>query len=86
MVEGVRSRRSTSAIRSGEYAMGPVKFFDEAWYRRTSAWGDAQPVEPSSTVDGSEFVAEKCKKLAAAAEPSHPMNTAEADGHTCASG
>jgi uncharacterized protein YdaU (DUF1376 family) len=59
---------------SGEYAMGPAKFFGEAWYRRTAAWRDAQPAE-SGTVDGSDFIEQKRKKRAAATQTSPQMNT-----------
>ena len=62
---------------SGEYAMGPVKFFGEAWYRRTAAWRDAQP-ESHATVDGSDFIEQKRKKRAAA-ETSPQMNADSAD-------
>jgi len=34
-----------SAKGSGQFAMGPVKFFGEGWYRRTAAWRDSSPEE-----------------------------------------
>jgi uncharacterized protein YdaU (DUF1376 family) len=73
-LEYTRSRKG-----SGEYAMGPTKFFGEAWFRRTAAWRDAQPVEPSSTVDGSDFIAEKRKKRAAATQTSPLMDADNTD-------
>jgi uncharacterized protein YdaU (DUF1376 family) len=48
---------------SGQYAMGPAKFFGEGWYRRAAAWRDQQQ-EPAS-LDGAGFIEEKRKKRAA---------------------
>ena len=53
---------------SGEFAMGPVKFFSEGWYRRAAAWRDAQPAA-SGTVDGSDFIEQKRRKRAEAMTP-----------------
>ena len=57
-----------SAKGSGQYAMGPAKFFGEGWYRRTAAWRD-QPQEPSA-LDGSAFIEEKRRKREAASAAS----------------
>lgn len=71
-LEYTRSRKG-----SGEYAMGPAKFFGEAWYRRTASWRDTQPESPG-TLDGSDFIEQKRKKRAAA-QTSPQMNTDETD-------
>lgn len=52
-----------SAKGSGQFAMGPVKFFGEGWYRRTAAWRDAS-AEETQTLDGAAFIEEKRKKRA----------------------
>ncbi len=52
-----------SAKGSGQYAMGPAKFFGEGWYRRTAAWRDAA-AEEEQTLDGAAFIEEKRKKRA----------------------
>ncbi len=54
-----------SAKGSGQYAMGPAKFFGEGWYRRTAAWRDAA-AEEAQTMDGAAFIEEKRKKREAA--------------------
>jgi uncharacterized protein YdaU (DUF1376 family) len=54
-----------SAKGSGQYAMGPAKFFGEGWYRRTAAWRDAS-TEETQTMDGAAFIEEKRKKRKAA--------------------
>ena len=77
-LEYTRSRKG-----SGEYAMGPAKFFGEAWYRRAAAWRDAQR-EPSGSVDGSDFIAAKRKKRAAAENPSPLMNADDGDQQSSA--
>jgi uncharacterized protein YdaU (DUF1376 family) len=53
-----------SAKGSGQYAMGPAKFFGEGWYRRAAAWRD-QPQEPAAQ-DGTAFIEEKRRKREAA--------------------
>jgi len=55
-----------SAKGSGQFAMGPVKFFGEGWYRRTAAWRDSSP-EETQAMDGTAFIEEKRKKRASAA-------------------
>jgi uncharacterized protein YdaU (DUF1376 family) len=55
-----------SAKGSGQFAMGPVKFFGEGWYRRTAAWRDSSP-EETQALDGAAFIEEKRKKRANAA-------------------
>jgi len=40
-----------SAKGSGQFAMGPVTFFDECWYRRTAAWRDSSR-EEMQALDG----------------------------------
>jgi uncharacterized protein YdaU (DUF1376 family) len=52
-----------SAKGSGQFAMGPVKFFGEGWYRRTAAWRDSSPEEMQAT-DGTAFIEEKRRKRA----------------------
>jgi len=54
-----------SAKGSGQFAMGPVKFFGEGWYRRTAAWRDGSTEETQAT-DGTEFIEAKRKKRASA--------------------
>jgi uncharacterized protein YdaU (DUF1376 family) len=54
-----------SAKGSGQFAMGPVKFFGEGWYRRTAAWRDSSP-EETQALDGAAFIEEKRKKRARA--------------------
>ena len=54
-----------SAKGSGQFAMGPVKFFGEGWYRRTAAWRDA-PAEETQAMDGAPFIEAKRKKRASA--------------------
>jgi hypothetical protein len=54
-----------SAKGSGQFAMGPVKFFGEGWYRRTASWRDAAQ-EESQSLDGAAFIEEKRKKRASA--------------------
>lgn len=53
--------RSTKG--SGQFAMGPVKFFGEGWYRRTAAWRDSSTEETQSQ-DGAAFIEAKRKKRA----------------------
>ena len=55
--------RSTKG--SGQFAMGPVKFFGEGWYRRTAAWRDSS-TEETQSLDGTAFIEEKRKKRASA--------------------
>ncbi|MGB9119658.1 MAG: DUF1376 domain-containing protein [Candidatus Angelobacter sp.] len=52
-----------SAKGSGQFAMGPVKFFGEGWYRRTAAWRDSSTEETQSQ-DGAAFIEAKQKKRA----------------------
>jgi uncharacterized protein YdaU (DUF1376 family) len=52
-----------SAKGSGQFAMGPVKFFGEGWYRRTAAWRDSSTEETQSQ-DGAAFIEAKRKKRA----------------------
>ena len=52
-----------SAKGSGQFAMGPVKFFGEGWYRRTAAWRDAS-TEETHALDGTAFIEEKRRKRA----------------------
>jgi len=54
-----------SAKGSGQFAMGPVKFFGEGWYRRTAAWRDSS-TEETQALDGAAFIEEKRKKREAA--------------------
>jgi len=54
-----------SAKGSGQFAMGPVKFFGEGWYRRTAAWRDAS-AEETQALDGTAFIEEKRRKRASA--------------------
>lgn len=54
-----------SAKGSGQYAMGPAKFFGEGWYRRTASWRDAA-AEEIQTMDGTAFIEEKRRKREAA--------------------
>jgi uncharacterized protein YdaU (DUF1376 family) len=54
-----------SAKGSGQFAMGPVKFFGEGWYRRTAAWRDSS-TEETQSLDGSAFIEAKRKKRASA--------------------
>jgi hypothetical protein len=54
-----------SAKGSGQFAMGPVKFFGEGWYRRAAAWRDSSPEEPRA-LDGTAFIEEKRRKRKAA--------------------
>jgi uncharacterized protein YdaU (DUF1376 family) len=54
-----------SAKGSGQFAMGPVKFFGEGWYRRTAAWRDGS-TEETQALDGTAFIEEKRKKRRAA--------------------
>jgi uncharacterized protein YdaU (DUF1376 family) len=56
-----------SAKGSGQFAMGPVKFFGEGWYRRTAAWRDAAS-EETQLLDGTAFIEEKRRKRAAAVD------------------
>jgi uncharacterized protein YdaU (DUF1376 family) len=55
-----------SAKGSGQFAMGPVKFFGEGWYRRTAAWRDGS-TEETQAMDGAAFIEEKRRKRANAA-------------------
>jgi uncharacterized protein YdaU (DUF1376 family) len=55
-----------SAKGSGQFAMGPVKFFGEGWYRRTAAWRDSSP-EETQALDGTEFIEAKRRKRSEAA-------------------
>jgi uncharacterized protein YdaU (DUF1376 family) len=57
-----------SAKGSGQFAMGPVKFFGEGWYRRTAAWRDSSP-EETQALDGTAFIEEKRRKRSAASAP-----------------
>jgi uncharacterized protein YdaU (DUF1376 family) len=50
---------------SGQFAMGPVKFFGEGWYRRTAAWRDSS-TEETQTLDGTAFIEAKRRKRLAA--------------------
>src|SRR3954469_16620981 len=52
-----------SAKGSGQFAMGPVKFFGEGWYRRTAAWRDSS-TEETQALDGAAFIEEKRRKRA----------------------
>lgn len=52
-----------SAKGSGQFAMGPVKFFGEGWYRRTAAWRDSS-TEETQALDGMAFIEAKRKKRA----------------------
>ncbi|MFL6313729.1 MAG: DUF1376 domain-containing protein [Terriglobales bacterium] len=52
-----------SAKGSGQFAMGPVKFFGEGWYRRTAAWRDSS-TEETQALDGTAFIEEKRRKRA----------------------
>lgn len=52
-----------SAKGSGQFAMGPVKFFGEGWYRRTAAWRDSS-AEETQSLDGTAFIEAKRKKRA----------------------
>jgi uncharacterized protein YdaU (DUF1376 family) len=54
-----------SAKGSGQFAMGPVKFFGEGWYRRTAAWRDAS-TEETQALDGTAYIEAKRKKRASA--------------------
>jgi uncharacterized protein YdaU (DUF1376 family) len=54
-----------SAKGSGQFAMGPVKFFGEGWYRRSAAWRDSSS-EETQALDGAAFIEEKRKKRASA--------------------
>jgi uncharacterized protein YdaU (DUF1376 family) len=54
-----------SAKGSGQFAMGPVKFFGEGWYRRTAAWRDSS-TEETQALDGAAFIEEKREKRRAA--------------------
>lgn len=54
-----------SAKGSGQFAMGPVKFFGEGWYRRTAAWRDSS-AEETQALDGTAFIEAKRKKRASA--------------------
>jgi uncharacterized protein YdaU (DUF1376 family) len=54
-----------SAKGSGQFAMGPVKFFGEGWYRRTAAWRDSS-TEETQALDGAAFIEAKRKKRASA--------------------
>jgi uncharacterized protein YdaU (DUF1376 family) len=54
-----------SAKGSGQFAMGPVKFFGEGWYRRTAAWRDSS-TEETQALDGTAFIEEKRRKRAKA--------------------
>jgi uncharacterized protein YdaU (DUF1376 family) len=55
-----------SAKGSGQFAMGPVKFFGEGWYRRTAAWRDGS-TEETQALDGTAFIEAKRRKRANAA-------------------
>ena len=52
-----------SAKGSGQFAMGPVKFFGEGWYRRTAAWRDGS-TEETQALDGTAFIEAKRRKRA----------------------
>jgi hypothetical protein len=52
-----------SAKGSGQFAMGPVKFFGEGWYRRTAAWRDVS-TEETQALDGTAFIEAKRRKRA----------------------
>jgi uncharacterized protein YdaU (DUF1376 family) len=54
-----------SAKGSGQFAMGPVKFFGESWYRRTAAWRDGS-TEETQAMDGAAFIEAKRRKRASA--------------------
>lgn len=54
-----------SAKGSGQFAMGPAKFFGEGWYRRTAAWRDSS-TEETQALDGTAFIEEKRRKRKAA--------------------
>jgi uncharacterized protein YdaU (DUF1376 family) len=54
-----------SAKGSGQFAMGPAKFFGEGWYRRTAAWRDSSR-EETQALDGTAFIEAKRKKRASA--------------------
>ncbi len=54
-----------SAKGSGQFALGPVKFFGEGWYRRTAAWRDSS-TEETQSLDGTAFIEEKRRMRASA--------------------
>jgi uncharacterized protein YdaU (DUF1376 family) len=52
-----------SAKGSGQFAMGPVKFFGEGWYRRAAVWRDSS-TEETQAMDGTAFIEAKRRKRA----------------------